>query len=123
MGEQSKAVRSKLENMGASKTSKLADRFMQKLMSLGKKQPARKFEPYFIIEQVRGEMECSMAYQGQGYSESGLAFDTKWLYWVSNLESEDLRRHRKRTLFDFQFWNRGNFFPVRDYAGEVAGLE
>jgi hypothetical protein len=42
---------------------------------------------------------------------------------VQNLESEDLKRHRKRTLFDFQFWNRGNFFPIRNYAAELADLE
>jgi hypothetical protein len=54
MGEKSKAVREKLEDMHKSKVTKLADRFMDKLMSLGKKKTIKKFEPYFIIEQVTG---------------------------------------------------------------------
>jgi hypothetical protein len=67
-------------------------------------------------------MDCRMHYDGRVFEGRQLQFDSKWLYWVSNLESDDLKKHRKRTLFDFQYWNRGNFFPVRNYASEIAHL-
>ena len=64
-----------------------------------------------------------MRHQGVEFRRERVPFDSKWLYWVSNLESEDLKRHRKRTLFDFQYWNRGTFFPLRNYAAEIAHLD
>lgn len=99
------------------------NRFINKLLSLGKSEKKTKFEPYFIIDQIAGEMDCGMTHAGKQLGQWRVPFDSKWLYWVSNLESEDLKRHRKRTMFDFQYWNRGNFFPIRNYAAEVADLE
>jgi hypothetical protein len=60
-----------------------------------------------------------MLHDGHTYNDPEIEFDSKWLYQVTNLESNDLKKYRKRTLFDFQFWNRGNFFPIRDFAAEV----
>lgn len=123
MGETSKEVREQLDKMRFSKEALFMNRFINRLMSLGKSEKKKKFEPYFIIDQIAGEMNCSMSHKGKQLGQWRVPFDSKWLYWVNNLESEDLKRHRKRTMFDFQYWNRGNFFPIRNYAKEVADLD
>lgn len=41
---------------------------------------------------------------------------SKWLYNVDHNENDDVRKSRKRTLFDFQFWNRGTFIPVKQFV-------
>ena len=112
-----------MEKMRFSKEALFLDRFISKLMSIGKSAPKKKFEPYFIVDQIEGEMACRMRHRGVEFRNNQVRFDSKWCYWVQNLESEDLKRHRKRTLFDFQFWNRGSFFPIRNYAAELPPSE
>jgi hypothetical protein len=42
--------------MRFSKEALFMDRFLSKLMSIGKSAPRKKFEPYFIVDQIEGEM-------------------------------------------------------------------
>lgn len=75
------------------------------------------------MDQIKGVFSCSMKFDGKTYTDNEVTFDSKWLYHVQNLESDDLKKYRRRKLFDFQFWNRGSFFPIRNFAGEIAELE
>lgn len=84
MGENSKEFREKLDNMRFSKHAMFANRFITKLMSIGKPDSKKKFESYFIIDQIQGKMECRMTYEGRAFSGE-VPFDSKWLYWVGNL--------------------------------------
>lgn len=96
-----------------------SDKLMQKLQSLGKPAPKESsFKPYLLSERIQGTMKVRMTHQGQQWQQTA-PFDSKWLYKVQQLESEDLKKHRRRTLYDFQFWNRGNFFRVSDFAAQT----
>ena len=44
------------------------------------------------------------------------------MYLVTNLESNNLKKYRRRTLFDFQFWQRGCLFPVKNFGKELELL-
>ena len=44
---------------------------------------------------------------------------TKWLYVVQGSEAEPVRKSRKRIIYDFQFWNRGTFFPLKNFVEDI----
>ena len=56
--------------MVVSKHSVYYHKFYDGLMSIGKKEnKSTKFEPYYIIEQIKGTLGCEMHHCGNVYSD------------------------------------------------------
>lgn len=109
--------------MKMSKQATYYNRLVEGFLSIGRKtSKSNKFQTYYVIDQIKGTFACEFTHNGEVVRDPEVDFDSKWLYKIDNLESNDLKKYRKRTLFDFQFWARGNFFPIRNFAAEMADL-
>ncbi len=72
--------------MKISKQATFYNKMVDGFLSIGKKEKkSTKFQPYYIIDKIKGTFSCDFLHDGLQYREEELEFDTKWLYKVTNL--------------------------------------
>lgn len=64
-------------------------------------------------------MLCEIIYENKVISNEIIEVYTKWMYIIKGNEPESIKKSRKRVLYDFQFWNRGVLFPIKNFVDGV----